>query len=233
MDLASRLAVSQSRVSQVERGVASLTAEQFITALMLFNATASDFVAIRADPDAELQNALARLGAAHLFETEDVLASERVEQVTDAVREALVRGTPRLLAAVAPVMVANPYGPGLSFVYGRLLEVGTGRRLAWVLENTLAAIDVELKTPLEVRTRRAYLRAQVVLRSVRQHIEDRELSGRPPEPSDFLDRDIRSQRTIDEIEASSSAISKRWGIVTGLQVDDFVKALREARVVGG
>ena len=44
-----------------------------------------------------------------------------------------------------------------------------------------------------------------------------------------LDGGIRSKRTLEEVRAASSAISKRWGIVTVLQPEDFVEALRGAR----
>jgi hypothetical protein len=46
---------------------------------------------------------------------------------------------------------------------------------------------------------------------------------------DVLDAGIRSKRTFDEVAASSSPISRRWGIITVLQTDDFVEALRGAR----
>lgn len=47
---------------------------------------------------------------------------------------------------------------------------------------------------------------------------------------DILDPSIRSKRTLNEVKASSSPISQRWGIVTSLQPEDFSRALRDARV---
>src|SRR5687768_17386784 len=71
-ELAVRLGMSQSRLSQVERGEGSFTAEQLIEILRLFNVPLDQFIPAP-DPDAELQNAFARLGAFHLRESPDVL----------------------------------------------------------------------------------------------------------------------------------------------------------------
>lgn len=49
------------------------------------------------------------------------------------------------------------------------------------------------------------------------------------EPEDLLDRVITSQETLDEVRKNGSDISKRWRIITGFQVDDFVRALEAAR----
>jgi hypothetical protein len=60
------------------------------------------------DREAQVQNALARLGALHLQENRNVLPSERFDDARSAVRETLVRAeSPRLVTALAPVLVAN------------------------------------------------------------------------------------------------------------------------------
>jgi hypothetical protein len=46
---------------------------------------------------------------------------------------------------------------------------------------------------------------------------------------DVLDAGIRSKQTLDDVVASSSPISRRWGIVTTLKPEDFAEALRGAR----
>src|SRR5262245_15672041 len=66
--LADRLGLSQSRLSEIERGAGSFTAEQLLAMLRTFNVPLSYFAAPTRDPEAEIQNALARLGAAHLQE---------------------------------------------------------------------------------------------------------------------------------------------------------------------
>ena len=66
-ELAQRLAMSQPQVSQVERGLASLSAEQLLEALRVFNVTADHFApSLRATVDVALGNAIARLGASQL-----------------------------------------------------------------------------------------------------------------------------------------------------------------------
>ena len=62
-ELAGQLGLSQGRLSEIEGGKGSLTAEQFLLLLGLFNVGASRFWTAPADPEADLQNALARLGA--------------------------------------------------------------------------------------------------------------------------------------------------------------------------
>src|SRR5262249_44243414 len=130
-ELAARLEFSQSRLSEVERGAGSFTAEQFLLLLKLFNVGASHFVIGTGDPDLELQNALARLGATHLDESEDALPSERLEEVHAAIREALVSGAPRLVAALAPVLVRNAERLNLVKLYADLERTGLQRRLGW------------------------------------------------------------------------------------------------------
>jgi hypothetical protein len=49
------------------------------------------------------------------------------------------------------------------------------------------------------------------------------------EVPDLLDATIRSKRTLEEVRRASSEISQRWDIITSLQVEDFVQALKAAR----
>lgn len=46
-------------------------------------------------------------------------------------------------------------------------------------------------------------------------------------PPDLLDTTIASRETRREVEAST-ALSKRWGLITDLQPTDFLEALRAA-----
>src|SRR5271163_926930 len=84
-ELSRRLRLSQSRLSEIERGSGSFTAEQFLTILKLFNVTASEFAPEPQGQESELQNALARLGALHLQESSDVLPSERLSGASDVI----------------------------------------------------------------------------------------------------------------------------------------------------
>src|SRR5262245_20270642 len=100
-ELARRLGLSQSRLSEVEHGAGSFTAEQFLLILKLFNVGVSHFADDRRlEEDVGLQNALARLGGVHLQERADLLPSERLEDVNDVVREALIAGAARHITAL-------------------------------------------------------------------------------------------------------------------------------------
>jgi hypothetical protein len=144
-----------------------------------------------------------------------VLPTERLRGADDAVREVLVTSpSPRLVTALAPVLVHNVDRVNLKALHLRLASAGLERRLAWVVENTLQALREELPSVKDARQRRAYTRAQ------------------KPAAPDVLDAGIRSKRTLDEVAAGSSDISKRWGIVTAIHPEDFARALRGARAAG-
>lgn len=226
--LSGRLQLSQSRLSEIERGDGSFSAEQLLAMLKLFNVPVSDFAPEPPAQSSGLQNALARLGALHLEETDDVLPSERLNDVGEVVREAIIASEfPRLVTGVAPVLVLNIDRINLKKLQRQLAEVGLERRLGWVVENTLEAIRREEPELSPHTWKRLYLRAQLLLESF--------LGFLPPAPKvetsapDVLDTWIRSKQTLAEVAASSSPSAKRWGIVTTLQADDFAEALRGAR----
>ncbi len=232
-ELAHRLGISQPYLSQIERGAGSLSAEQFLTILRLFNVGASEFDRHgKIDREAELQNALARLGAVDLQERDDVLPSAHLEDASAAVRETLVSATPRLLTALAPVLVRNADHINLNRLDATLREAGLERRLAWLIENVCDAVTRELpstrSTSWANRYRRAALVFQTYLESAFARLS-RDASVDAP-LTDVLDRDIRTKRTRQLLEASRSPISRRWNIITGLQPEDFSRALRSARV---
>jgi transcriptional regulator with XRE-family HTH domain len=228
VELARRLHLSQSRLSEIERGAGSFTAEQFLEILKLFNVTVSDFAPTRSSATSELQNALARFGALHLHESTEVLPSERLSTAGDVIREAIVASEfPRLITALAPVLIRNVNRINLRGLQLQLTAAGLERRLAWLVENTLEAIGREASSVLSAPWRRLYNRAGVVLESFLAVLREEAREGRVA--PDVLDAGIRSKRTFDEVAASSSPISRRWGIITVLQTDDFVEALRGAR----
>jgi transcriptional regulator with XRE-family HTH domain len=231
-DLGKRLAISQPHLSQIEHGRRSLTAEQFLTILELFNATVSDFVPESAsDEEPKLQNALARLGAAHLHESSEVLPRRELLDVGTAVRQTLVDGGPRLLAALAPVVVENLERLNLPRLEASLVDVGLRRRLLWLVENIVRALESELST-LRSRTQgKPYRRALLVLQTFLDASRARETGGASEAPMpDILDREIRSKRTLEEVRTQGSDISTRWGIVSRLKPSDFADALRTSRV---
>lgn len=225
-ELSGRLGLSQSRLSEVERGQGSFTAEQFLTILKLFNVPVTHFASER-KASAELQNALARLGAGHLQESQDVLPSELLDQVGDVVWEVLITAeSPRYVTSLGPVIVRNIDRLGLPKLRIRFREAGVERRLGWLIDNVLEAIRRELKHELPRRFAQLYRRAEVVLGTQSPHeAPDR----RDRASQDLLDPDISSKKTLEEVNASRSSISRRWGIVTALQPEDFVEALKASR----
>lgn len=80
-ELASRLGLSQNRLSEIERGGGSFSAEQLVVLLQLFNVGISEFVGEDWSPDSQPQNTLARLGASHMRESANVVSSDRLEEV--------------------------------------------------------------------------------------------------------------------------------------------------------
>jgi transcriptional regulator with XRE-family HTH domain len=226
-ELAKQLQLSQSRLSEIERGDGSFTAEQFLLLLTLFNVGTSQFVRGPDDHGPGIQNALARLGALHLRESVQVLPSEHLEQVHDVVREALIDGSPRIITALAPVLVRNAERLNLDKLYAELEAIGRARRLAWVIDNTLTALqhlsrggstDGHAWSKLY---RGAELRLGMFLELV-----DPAPGGRLA--LDILDATVRSKRTLEEVQRAASQPSRRWGIVTSLQPKDFWQALEAA-----
>lgn len=226
-ELAAQLGLSQSRLSEIERGGGSFTAEQFLQILRLFNVTTDHFSAAQGTQEVALQNTLARLGATHLRESDAVLPSERVREVEVAVREVLLApDSARLVAALAPVLVQNVEKANLEKLWLQLADVGRQQRLGWLVENTLAAIGADAPDAGKARQRQ-YRRAELVLHAFLQRVEP--VWQARARTSDVLDENIRSSKTLAEVSATSSPISQRWHVVTVLQPSDFAEALRGVR----
>lgn len=227
VELASELGISQGRLSQIESGKGSFSAEQLLLILKLFNVTPARFADDIADPGSQLQHALARLGASHLHEDADLLPGTSVDDVSQTVGEALSQGDPRLIAALAPVLVSNIDRVSLSKLLLDLSHAGFERRLPWLCENIVQAITIELKTNPPRAWSKQARRAALVLELF--------LGGRPPpsaEPpvGDVLDSGIRSMKTVAIVQEKASEISRKWHIITDLAPEDFARALRDARV---
>lgn len=229
-ELASKLGLSQSRLSEIESGAGSFTAEQFLQILRLFNVTTNRFTGGGTDRQAEIQNSLARLGAHHLQEQSDLVPAEDLDEPTEVVRETLIEGEPRLIAALAPVLVSNVDRVSLSKLYLDLGKVGLERRLGWICENTLAALSLALQDEVPRSWAQRARRAEVVLSAFLDATPVTGAANGKPPLIDTLDRSIRSKKTLDQVKASSSDISRKWDIVSSLTVADFAESLRAARV---
>jgi transcriptional regulator with XRE-family HTH domain len=226
--VAGRLDLSQARLSEIENGDGTFTAEQLLEILKLFNVGIDHFNETP-DPTADLQNALVRLGARHLQVREDVLPTTAFEDLTTVLHEALLSGAPRLITALAPVLVLHIDELNLNALRAKLASIGLQRRLDWLIDNTSQALQEELRhAPPRVWAQR-YRRAELVLQTVLAFAKEQEMPSQNSAP-DILDAHIRSQATLRDVLASSSKVSRRWGIATALQPHDFTAALRGARV---
>lgn len=228
-ELAAELGLSQSRLSELESGQGSFSAEHLLAILQLFNVSVSHFVGTRVDPDAQLQNALIRFGAEHLLAGDDVVVADRLEDLSILIRDTLVLANPRQVAALAPAIVRNIDALDLNRLRARFVDVGFEGRLYWLIDNLLIALRSELERPLAREWIARYRRALVVLDLFLDAIVAHHAGPGAPRPPDILDTYVRSQKTVDELRASASAPSARWNIITALQPSDFASALAQAR----
>jgi transcriptional regulator with XRE-family HTH domain len=226
-ELAQRLELSQARLSEIERGQGSFSAEQLLEIFLLFNVDPSYFAQgpSRASHEDQLWNAAARLGAAHLMESEDVLPSQRVQQVHDVLREGLAYArSPRLLTALSAVLVARADELQLHHVEEQLARLGLSHRLSWLVESTLAALHLLLEAAPGRALALLYRRAEVVLASWLHTPRPK----RSAQAADVLDADIRSDKSRAVAGKKRSTISRKWGIVSELQPADFARAIGAA-----
>lgn len=225
-ELAGRLGVTQGWLSQIEYGNASLNAEQLLYIARLFNAGLDRFLPKKKGAvGSQIQNALARLGSVHLQESEEVLPTDRLSEAAVVIREVLAAPeSPRHATALAPVLVEQ--GPHLNFgpLRGQLAEMGLERRLGWALDNTKWAIEKELRTP-------SVLSRKVIFK-YRRALDHLSLPWVSPPPAaslleDILDPDIAGEASLAEVRKKRSEISKKWGILSFMQPEDFRHALRQ------
>ncbi len=218
--LATELGLSQNRLSEIERGAGSLSAEQLIRVLTLFNVPLSSFVDAKPDPERQLQNALARLGATDLHESTEVLLSELLTDASRAIREALITGAPRLVTAIAPVLVRHARTLNLRGLQAELQVLGFPHRLPWVVDNTLRAVEL-----LGDRLPHSLRASVATIRLFRDQLSH---NATPSAPPDILDPSIRSTKTAETTARRGSDTSRSWGIVSALTPEDFVVPLRSA-----
>lgn len=227
-DLAKLLGISQGRISQIENGQGSFTAEQLLVFLAHFKLPLDRLEITKAPATDRIQDALTRLGVPDLEESSERLPAERLQEALDVVRETLVGArSSRHITALAPVIVNHPNRSGLINLRAQLASLGLERRLGWALDNILTAIGRESETVLSREWRIAYRRTEALLREL--VLTWQVFRQDPGLIDDILDPDIATEKSIQQAKQQSSEISRRWGIVSGIEVDDFVRTLREAR----
>lgn len=224
VELARQLGLSQPRLSQIERGDGSFTAEQFLQILELFNVGVEHFAPTRSSSATAIQNALARHGASHLVESHVPVPAELDDPAELIARVLRAPESPRHVAALAPVLVANIDVTSLAQLATRL-GPGRERRLGWLVASVRAALAAD--RPTSTRERLQAQRASLVL-------ELFDVSGavRPPASTDALDPldvEVRSLKTAERIFADADDTAKRWRVVTRLRTEDFATALKSAR----
>jgi transcriptional regulator with XRE-family HTH domain len=230
--LAELLGLSQNRLSEIEHGKGSFTAEQLLTILRTFNVPI-DYFAPPRQAVSELQNALVRLGATHLAESTEVLPSERLKEALTVLREVLACAeSSRQVAALAPVLVNHAGGLNFAKVIADLGEIGLIGRLGWVVENTIRALDAELHAEkLPPRWAIRYQHARVALEHWLGVLwkQKNMLALGGSSRQDILDPGIASEKALEEIKDERSDISRAWHIVARIQPEDFRHALEAAR----
>ncbi len=226
--LAELLGISQNYLSVLERGQGSFTAEQLLTLLRHFNVPIDEFAPEKRSVGSQIQNALARQGADHLLENTSVLPSQHLNSAFDTLRETLLSAeSARYVTALAPVIVANARNLNFVKLRAELAQVGVDRRLPWLLENVKEALEHESRRPdLPRDPGLSYDKARIVLHEVLASWNS--INRKSPSADDLFDPDIASEKSLEEVRRTRSHISKRWHILSRLQVDDFINALRAA-----
>jgi DNA-binding XRE family transcriptional regulator len=129
--LGERLGLAQARLSEIERGDGSFSAEQLLMILDLFNVPISEFLPA-SDADDELQNALIRFGAIHLRQVPGGVASGRTMTPDDAILATLVGSrSSRLVTALAPVLVHPPWEMGALDLFDPTIRSDRTREIVW------------------------------------------------------------------------------------------------------
>jgi transcriptional regulator with XRE-family HTH domain len=233
--LATLLKISQGHLSQLEHGIQSFSAEQLLTILKQFNVSLDYISPEKAPSGSQIQNALAREGAGHLAESEAILPSEGLKNATAAIREALISAdSARQVAAVAPVLVQHAGQINLTRLRNEFAELGLENRLAWAVETTLKAIEIESALALPREWRLKYRRAALIIEAFFRPWLIAPNSTTSPDRAqpplyDVLDPEITSPEGLKEVIEKLSPVARRWRIATGIEVDDFITALKGAR----
>ncbi len=229
--LARLLEMSQNRLSEIENGQGSFSAEQLIDLVTAFNVPLDYFVKTLTTEEDRLQNVIVRLGAHHLQENPAALATDRVKDVINAVSEVIaIAKSPRLVTGLALVIINHAEPTILNQIRYKLLDSGFVHRYGWVLANTLEALRSELKDKSVQLPKDLLAKYRKVERIIDEQLRSpRFVPGLKTESkSEFwaIDDDITTRQTFTDVQRKSSKISQQWGIVTRIQSQDFIDALR-------
>lgn len=226
--LAGRLDITQARYSQIENEKGSFSAEQLITLVRFFNIPLSAFETSKkkSSEDRELQNAVAYFGGKNLYESSDLLPSEKFDRLNSVVVETIIIGSPtRLLTSLAAVIVKNINNVDFNWIESRLFQRSYLNRWGWFLENTFEALKIFSRYNKKMHGT-AYYKLSRGLDLLKFEWE----IGKNTFKETVLDNNILSEKTERLVMAKRSDISKKWKIVSRLQLEDFKIALDEALI---
>jgi hypothetical protein len=99
----------------------------------------------------------------------------------------------------------------------------------------ICSSDDPLKTELSQKDRplapalvTKYTRAKTLIDFV---LASPNIKHYPVQTVDILDQDLISSQSVEEAIENSSSISKKWKVVSRLQVEDFHQALKDAHEI--
>lgn len=230
LELAKKLGISQSRLSEIEQGKGSITAEQFVILLQFFNLPISYFVSnAKSEFDLRLQNALAYYGAKYLRKNE--VAIMESQDVNDVIIETLTStNDSRLLTALAPIVVNQYHKINFDRIVHRMLEHRILNRFAWILDGTSYAINErfekttsflgrDLSSKYDLALKRLNIWLTRLTRSYstlwKTYILESSL-----EQEDLLDMSLKKSDKCDDL-------ANKWRIITRIKKEDFYNALLE------
>lgn len=216
--LAAELGVSQAHLSNVERGRASFTAEQFLYLVQRFNLSLETFLPV-VDDDAAVQNALLHHGAWHLAQVPSA-GAPRYANVNELIVRVLRVPLPRHVAALLPVVLHRVRELSLPAVRDGLDHAHVAHRLEWLLDVIEHALA---KKPLPETYVLPAREVRMVISLVRDSTEPDVVRG-----PDVLDLAIRSVETARELLATGDPIARKHNIATSLTVAYFVDAMNHA-----
>jgi transcriptional regulator with XRE-family HTH domain len=224
-ELGKELGLSQARLSQIERGQGSFSAEQLLRILSIFNVGVEHFAAPSAAGASPIQNALARHGATHLAHDDTLLPATLDEPGALVFSVLLDPESPRHVTSLAPVLTKNIDRISLPMIASKLSDLGREARLGWLLESVRTALAQTPPSPYAAIRRDVHR----TLISIDQFLASHALRLRGPlDPIDLFDRQIRSAQTAERVLEEASDEAKRWRIATRLAPSDFADAWRAA-----
>lgn len=228
-ELAGRLRLSESRLSELERGKGSFSAEHLLALFGLFHVGPEAFLpadTLRDPVVGSIQKSLSKFGAYHLLADDTFLIRSEHARPVDVICDVLVRHpSPRFLTAIPPVLVQSSNEISFSAIQDAVVRAGVPHRWAWLLDRFLGALDtIDGGSVLWRRgSQRASVLAQSFLSQLSEPGSDATL--------DLLDRDVRSQATLRAALVRADEKDHKWRVLSRLTTEDFVaplEALRDA-----